>query len=462
MAKNFFKPLSEYLKSSQKEWRSRAEKENEPEFERQLEYEEGIHEMEGGRYENAVSHLKKATASRRYRKDAYYYLADCYQQLNMISLARKTYGRLMRLDYNYRDVQEKIRALDVPGAAKPLNRMSSPTRQPAARAGAATVAVSAEERYEILGTLHESKYSRVYRVNDTLLGRTIALKHIDQHYPDRNAYLQQMKERTALAHPNILRIYDIDEKQGQIAMEYVEGHDLRHTLHLKGALAPKMIMHIAVQLINGLHQAHTHGIIHHTLTPEHILLTKQCDLKITAFRAPDSFMRLQKTDDPYKYLYIPPELFQQKTLTTASNIYSFGIILYEMFTGKTPFRLQQIKAFVHQKTPLHYDESLLPPGVQPILQHCLMIRPDQRYPNIRSVGEELIGWYKQHQREEVHDEDIKTYKDYLLMAWADGKLTKEETEFLAHKRQELHITVPEAQTAETEVKQDLQTLLENA
>jgi serine/threonine-protein kinase len=287
----------------------------------------------------------------------------------------------------------------------------------------------------------------------------IALKQIDHLYPDREAYLHQMKERTALDHPNILRIYDIDEKQGQIAMELVEGRDLRYTLRMKGSLAPKMVVYIATQLINGLHQAHTHNIVHHTLTPEHILLTRQCRLKITAFRAPDSFMRLQKTDDPYKYLYIPPELFHQGTLTVASNIYSFGIILYEMLTEKTPFRLQQIKAFVHRQKPLHYDESPLFPGIQPIVRRCLAISPEQRYPSIRAVGEDLVRWYKTYQGEEAHDEELTTYKDYLLIAWADGAITAEEANFLAYKRQELHISDQEAHTAEAEVKQELKKLL---
>ncbi len=464
MARDFFKPLSEFLRSSQKEWHSKfAAKESSPELERQAEYEAGIQYMEMGRYEEAITHLKKGTGTRRYRKDAYYYLAECYQHLNMIPLARKTYERLIRLDYNYRDVQEKIRSLDSKKASvSPPTRQPSPTQSPALGSSTSTMAISAEDRYEILATIHEGKHSRIYRVRDKLLGRTIALKQIDHHYPDRTAYLQQMKERTGLDHSNILRIYDIDEKQGQIAMEHVEGRDLRYTLQMKGALAPKMVIYIATQLINGLHQAHIHDIIHHTLTPEHILLTRQCKLKITAFRAPDSFMRLQKTDDPYKYLYIPPELFQEGQLTVASNVYSFGIILYEMLIGKTPLRLQQIKAFIHHHKELTYEESPLPPGIQPIVQRCLTISPQQRYQNIRSVGEELVNWFKGRQREEAHDEDIATYKDYLLMAWADGRITQEEAAFLAHRRQELHITDPEAKTAEAEVKQELKELLRNA
>lgn len=462
MARDLFKPLSEFLKSSQKEWQTKfVGKATEPEIRRQEEFDEGIGYMEMGRYEDAILHLKKATGSSKCRKEAYYSLAECYQHLNMIPLARKTYERLMRLDYNYRDVQERLRSLESKKSSAPQTWQPPPTQTAPSGTNVTTMAMSAEERYEIISTIHEGNLSRIYCVKDKLLGRTIALKQIDRQYPDRDAYLQEMKDRTGLDHPNILRIYDIDEDQGQIAMEYVEGCDLRSTLRMKGALASKMIIYIATQLVNGLHQAHTHDIIHYALTPEHILLTRQGKLKITAFRAPDSFIQLQKTDDPYKYLYIPPELFRQGRLAVTSNIYSFGVILYEMFVGKTPFRLQQIKAFVNQNKPLHYDETPLLPEIKSIVRHCLEMSPEQRYLDIRSVGEELLNWFKNHQWEEAHDDDISTYKDYLLMAWADGKITKQEASFLAHKRKELHISPEEAKTAETEVKRELKELLRN-
>ncbi len=463
MPGEFFKSLAEYLKASQQEWLSGEDVSVEEELEHQREeaYEAGIQAMQHGRFEAAVDLLKKAAESRRYRKDAYYYLAECYQYLQMIPLARKTYERLIRLDYHFRDVHEKMRALDAPKRAMPTG-LAVPGQQETRGTAITTVSPAATDRYEILDTIHESQHARIYRVRDTILGRIVALKHVDRHYPDRTAYLQQLKERTALKHSNILRIYDIDEDKGQVTMEYVEGRDLRYTLGLEGRLAHKIIIHIAIQLVNGLHHAHSRDVVHHALTPEHVLLTHQCEVKITAFRAPDSFVRVQKTDDPYKYLYVPPELLLQGALTAASNIYSFGVILYEMFTEQTPFRLRQIKAFLHHQEPLEYDETLLPDGISPIIRRCLALEPEKRYPVIRVVGEELIRWFKTHQREKNHEQDIAVYRDYLLVAWADGRISKEEAIFLAHKRQELHITDQEAKTAEVAVKQELKALLRSA
>lgn len=458
MPRNIFKSLSDFLKTSRQEWGSLfAAKISEEELARNRQYEIGVKYLEIGRYEDAIAHLKSATTSKSHKKDAYYFLAECYRQLNMLPLAQKMYERLMRFDYNYKDVQEKIRELDSfkvsPG------RRPSPSPKSRLISNEVTQVIPAEDRYQILETIRERAQSRIYKVRDRLLGRTIVLKQLDKTYPDRDSYLRQMKERTALDHPNILKIYDIDEKQGYIAMEYVQGHDLRHTLRLKGALTHDMLIYIAVQLVNGLHQAHTNGIIHHALIPEHILLTRQCALKIIAFRAPDSFMRLQKIDDPYTYFYVPPELFRQKKLTMASNIYSFGVILYEMFTGRPPFSLKQIKTFIEQHEALRYDESLLPPGIHPIIHRCLAVSPEQRYPAIRIIGEALIHWYEQRKQAKTHNERVKTYKDFLLMAWADGKITEEEASFLSHKRKELNITDLEAQEAEVEVKQELEQIL---
>ncbi len=460
MARDIFKSLSEYLKASQKEWKSIfTKKEDESELLKQKQYKIGVKYLEIGRYEDAISHLKQATTSKQYKKDAYYLLAECYRQLDMIPLARKTYERLIRLDYNYKDVQEKIRELDSSRAPFSLGRQPflSPDSPPIGNK--VTRRIPEEDRYQILDTIHEGVQTRIYKVQDTLLGRTIALKQVDKNYPDRDAYFRQMKERTALDHPNILRIYDIDEKRGQIAMEYVGGRDLRNVLRLKGAFTPDMLIYIAVQLVNGLHYAHTHGVVHQALMPEHILLTRQCALKIIAFRAPDSFMHLPKIDDSYKYFYIPPEFFHRKELTVASNIYSFGVILYEMFTGKLPFTLKQLKAFIKQNEALHYDESPLPPGVDPVIRQCLAMSPEERYMTIRTVGEVLIRWYEQGKQTKTHNKNVATYKDFLLMAWADGKITEEEASFLAHKREELNITDSEAQKAEEEVKEELKQLL---
>ena len=451
--------MSEYLKLAQHEWESLSQdKEQDVESVREKEYHLGRKYMEIGRYEEAIKHLQKSTTVKRYRKEAYYDLAECYRQLKMIPLARKTYERLMRLDYHYKDIQEKIHELDAIAAFAPPKKSLVAAEQQTLISPEVTRSVSAEDRYQILATIYEGAHARIYKVQDTLLGRTIALKHIDPSYPDREAYFRQMKALVVLDHPNILRIYDLDEQRGQITMEYLEGYNLRYLLQRRGALAPDMVMYIAIQLINGLHQAHTHGIMHQALTPEHLLLTRQCALKITDFLTADSFMRVQTLDEPYAALYVPPEVIRRKELTVVSNVYSCGVILYEMLTGHPPFTLSQINAWIEQNVALLLDESLLPPDIVPILRRCLVVSPEQRDPAIRTVGEALIHWYQQGKQAKTHGENVTTYKDFLLMAWADGKISEEEATFLSHKRKELNITAVEAQSVEAEVKQELKCL----
>lgn len=316
-----------------------------------------------------------------------------------------------------------------------------------------------DDRYSITGVIHENACSRIYRVRDALLGRMLAIKQIDASYPGRVKYLRQMKERTSLNHPNILRIYDIDDQQGQVIMEYVPGRNLREILKMRWPLTFDVVMYIAAQLVSGLHHAHVHNVVHHALIPEHVLLTRRCDVKIIAFRTPDGSLREQPLKLNEFANYMPPEWFGKKPLTVASNVYSFGVLVYEMLSGKPPFSWQQITHAFQEHSALSLDETALPPGLSPILQRCLHTDPAQRDHAIHTVGEHLITWYQQCQPCKADQDSVATYKDFLLMAWADGKITQEEAAFLTHKRRELGISVDIAQRAEIEVKQELAELM---
>lgn len=319
-----------------------------------------------------------------------------------------------------------------------------------------------DDRYNIVDVIHEDAYSRIYRVRDALLGRMLAIKQIDPSYRERAKYLRQMKERTSLNHPNILRIYDIDEQQGQVTMEYVPGRNLREIVGMRGALALDVVMYIAAQLVSGLHYAHLHNVVHHALIPEHVLLTRRCDVKIIAFRTPDVFLQRHQARLTEFANYMPPEWFDQKPLTVASNVYSFGVLVYEMLVGKPPFSYQHIPHALQEHRALLLDETILPPDLAPILQRCLHLDPAQRYRAIHIAGEHLIAWYTQCQLCKTSQDSVTTYKDFLLMAWADGKITQEEAAFLMHKRQELGIAEDAAQQAESEVKQELTHLMRDA
>ncbi len=452
MAKDWFASFKDLLISSQKQWTSPSlYEESDIELERRADYAAGLAAMQQRAFDDAIPLLKRAIDSIRCRKDALYALGQCYEQINMPSLARKTYERLLRLDYNFRDVRERISALD-----------SGKSRAPVARENvseSATMVGVTEDRYEMLATIHDAPTSRIYQVRDRVLGRVIAMKQVNPRLSDHQAYLRQIKELAKSDHPNIARIYDVDERQGQVTMEYVEGYDARRALRIKGAFALKSAMQVAVQIINGLHQAHQRQVLHVALMPEHILLTKQGRVKLIGFRALDSFLRLQKTDAPQKYAYVPPELLQQERLSVAANIYSFGVILHEIVTGRPPFSLQQIQAAHQQHAPLRYDESALPPGLAPILNRCLAVEPERRFPHLRAVGEALIAWFQAQENQQGHADELASYQDFLLMAWADGSLTPQEAEFLARKREELRITDVEACAAEVEARQELTALL---
>jgi len=451
MAKDWFESLKELLLSPQAQWVGSSHEESDAELARRADYEAGQLAMQEQRFDDAIPLLKRAIDSSKFRKDALYTLGQCYEQIRMLPLARKAYERLLRLDYNFRDVRERIARLDA-GKSEPPAALGR-------SADSATVVGPAEDRYEMLATIHEAATARIYQVRDRVLGRVIAMKQVNPRLADHQTYLRQIRERAKLDHPNIARIYDIDERQGQVTMEYVEGHDLRQVMRVKGLFALKSAMFLTVQIINGLHHAHQRQVVHHALLPDHVLLTKQGQAKLIGFRALDSFARLQKTDPPQKLTYVPPEVLLQGSLSVAANVYSLGVMLHELMTGRPPFSMQQIQAFARQHAPLQYDETALPPGLTPILNRCLATEPERRFPHLRAVGEALIVWFQSHDRQEGHADELASYKDFLLMAWADGNITPQEAVFLAQKREELHITDTEARAAEIEAQQELNALL---
>lgn len=312
-----------------------------------------------------------------------------------------------------------------------------------------------ESRYTILKTLHDDTHARIYQVRDAVLGRILALKQIDLAVPGRAAYFRRMKACAALNHANIARIYDLDEQQAQVAMEFVDGWNLRAVLRVKRSLSLDVALYVAIQLVNGLRHAHAHKVVHHALMPEHVLLTRRGGVKIIAFRTFGASSRKHQPEHDHRTVYLPPEWFTCKKLTTASNVYSFGVIVYEMLSGARPFAPEQLMAACDGYRTLVLDEAMLPPGLCPILQQCVEVDMTRRESDIRAIGAQLIDWYTQCQPCKSEQEHLKAYQDFLLMAWADGKISAEEATFLEQKRAELGISELAAQTAEHAVKQEL-------
>ena len=207
--------------------------------------------------------------------------------------------------------------------------------------------------YNILEKLGEGGMGVVYKAEDLTLTRLVALKFLphglEAHEPERARFLQEARAAAILNHPDICTIHEIAEADGQqfIVMEYVEGKTLREIVPVK-----KMedAITYAIQVAEALHEAHTHGIVHRDIKPENIMVNSKNQVKVMDFGLAKlkGSLKLTKISSTIGTLaYMAPEQIQGEQVDARSDIFSFGIVLYEMLTGHLPFRGEHEAAMVY-------------------------------------------------------------------------------------------------------------------
>ncbi len=209
--------------------------------------------------------------------------------------------------------------------------------------------------YKILEKLGEGGMGVVYKAEDTKLDRFVALKFLAPHAvgsdDDRGRFLHEAKAAAALNHPNICTIYEINESEGRsfISMEYVEGESLKAKIQ-SGPLKLDAAFDIAVEIAEGLGDAHDKGIVHRDIKPANIMVTPKGQAKITDFGLAklSGQTRLTKTGATIGTVaYMSPEQIRGESLDGRSDIWSFGVMLYEMVTGRLPFGGDYEQAIVY-------------------------------------------------------------------------------------------------------------------
>jgi len=200
--------------------------------------------------------------------------------------------------------------------------------------------------YKILEKLGEGGMGVVYKAQDTKLDRIVALKFLPKHLLcDQEAKIRfehEAKAASALDHPNIATIYEIDEVEGEcfISMAYIEGKSIKDLLNEK-TLSLKGVLDIAIQIAEGLNAAHKKGIVHRDIKSDNLMLTNEGLIKIMDFGLAKlrGVSRLTKTGSTVGTLgYMSPEQVQGMGADQRSDIFSFGVVLYEMITGQLPFK----------------------------------------------------------------------------------------------------------------------------
>ena len=201
--------------------------------------------------------------------------------------------------------------------------------------------------YTITGLLGSGGSSGVYRARDTVMNRTVAIKILDADaLASQRSFMTEARAAAVLSHPNIVNVYDILEigSEKYIIMEYVCGITLREYIDHHIHLSVKESVNCAYQVLHALHAAHSRGIVHRDIKPGNILITTEGRIKVTDFgiaRLPDrdSFLMPDRTVGTVHY--VSPEQASGGAVDERSDLYSLGVVLYEMLTGRRPFRAER-------------------------------------------------------------------------------------------------------------------------
>ena len=226
--------------------------------------------------------------------------------------------------------------------------------------------------YKILEKLGAGGMGEVYLAQDTELDRKVALKFLPPQYtedPEINArFKREAKAAAALNHPNIITIHEIGEHQGKafIAMEYVEGQSLKDVVgaHCSVPLRMNEIIDYASQICEGLNEAHQAGIVHRDLKPDNILLDVKGRVKIADFGLAKARGRTKLTEEGTTLGtldYMSPEQLRGEDVDHRADIWSFGVVLYEMITNRTPFEGDYEAAVSYAITLRYHSMARLSP-----------------------------------------------------------------------------------------------------
>jgi eukaryotic-like serine/threonine-protein kinase len=259
--------------------------------------------------------------------------------------------------------------------------------------------------YKILEKLGEGGMGVVYKAHDTKLDRAVALKFLPHHLgsddTEKKRFVHEAKAASALDHPNICTIHEIDESpQGQlfIVMSYYEGESLKSKIE-QGPLKVEEALDITIQVAKGLAKAHTHGIVHRDIKPANIIITKDGVAKLVDFGLAKLGGRtlLTKTGTTIGTVaYMSPEQAQGDKVDHRTDIWSLGVVLYEMLTGERPFRSDYDQALIYlilneepdEVTKLRKDIS---PGLDQIVGHALAKNANDRYQSMDEFREDLTA-----------------------------------------------------------------------
>lgn len=319
------------------------------------------------------------------------------------------------------------------------------------------------DRYQIIKTLGEGGMANVYLAHDTILDRNVAVKVLRGDLANDEKFVRRFQREalsaSSLSHPNIVEMYDVGEDDGQyyIVMEYVDGMTLKQVLKKRGHLSVTEVVDIMLQVTDGMAHAHDAYIIHRDIKPQNIMILSNGMIKITDFGVATALNSTQLTQTNSvmgTVHYLPPEQANGKGSTIRSDIYSMGIMMYELLTGLVPYKGDNAVeiALKHLKEPLpsvRKFNSSIPQSIENVIIKATAKNPKNRYTDARAMHEDLktaldesrqnekryVYPYPENDLEEtkVLDKELETLKKDESAKKKKAKVS-EEDDFLDEKK----------------------------
>jgi eukaryotic-like serine/threonine-protein kinase len=261
-----------------------------------------------------------------------------------------------------------------------------------------------DNRYLVISRIGSGGMADVYCAEDQQLGRRVALKVLYRRFAEDQEFVERFRREASsaagLQHQHVVSVYDRGEWDGTywIAMEYLEGRSLKRLIQDEGPLAPERAVELAIQILRAARFAHRRGIIHRDLKPHNVIVDDEDRVKVTDFgiaRAGASDMT-QTGSIMGTAQYLSPEQAQGHAVSAQSDIYSIGIILYEMLTGRVPFEGESavtiaLKQVSEQPVPPSQLNPAVSPALEAVIMRALAKDPAQRFPDADAFIAALQG-----------------------------------------------------------------------
>lgn len=313
--------------------------------------------------------------------DLIYRLAKDMEEAEQLKPAANAYQRLIEYQEDYRDVQLRL---------KKINYRLKLQEE----AGSLEMADIKEPRFLIMEEINRGSMGVIYKARDIILDEIVAIKVLNESLlKDEQAvrrFKLEAKAAKRLSHPHIVRIHDFYESENKklISMEYIEGKDLKTLLAERKTLTEAEVINYALQICDALEYAHNIGVVHRDLKPANIMITPEGEIKITDF----GIAKIISTEEMTKAgtaiigtpLYMAPEQILGGKIDPRTDIYSLGILMYEMLSGKPPFYQGNVE-YHH----VHTEPAPLPERISPklraIVERCIKKKPEDRFQNVKEL-----------------------------------------------------------------------------